>query len=208
MRASRLFPVFALCVLPLSAPAAAGVVCGDGRSPMEWMICSDPGIAARDAAMTQLYRAELPWHRAETLAAQRRWLADAHVCRDRPCLEARYDVRNGELLQRDDGRRIARRFHFEAEGSNGDLVVLERSGWITYDATETIIGPAGEGAGDVSAARLYGTARLTGNLARDVRTDGCTALLQRSRDGSWLMEARGCVGGDRANLRLRFRPVR
>ena len=192
-------------VFALSASAAvAEGSCGAARSAMERMTCVDPVMAARDAAMTQLYRAD----GGASLQAQRRWLAGALACRDAACLQQRYDARNGTLLQQDGGRRLARRYHLETKDRNGDLLILQRGGWLTYDATETVIGPGGESAGDVSAASLQGTVRLVGAVARETKRGGCEATLQRNPDASWSMATRHCFEGDRADLNDRFLPTR
>lgn len=192
-----------------SAAHASGT-CGVARNLMERAICADPAIAARDAAMNQLYRVDLSAHGAASRESQRKWLAGAIACRTAECLKDKYDERNAALLRRDGGRRVARRFHLEFEGRNGDLLVFERNGWITYDATETVIGPGGEAAGDVSAARMQGTARLSGALAREEKSSppGCAILLQHNGDGSWSMETRHCFESDRADLNDRFLAVR
>ena len=186
---------------------AAGAACTIARNMMERLICGDPAVAARDTALTVLYRVEL-MHGGEAVRVdQRRWLVGTLQCRTRACLIERYDERNGRLLQGYGGRMVAQRFHLENGDRNGDLLILRRNDWITYDVVETVVGPQGEAAGDISAARMQGTARLAGSSAREIKPDGCIIVLQRDRDAGWSVSTRRCFDGDRADLNGLFRPA-
>lgn len=197
----------AVLALSIWGSAAAGR-CHAVKAAMERMICTDPTIAARDAAMTQLYRLQVGIDPISSVAVQRRWLSSALSCRNPSCLRRLYDDRNAALLQLDGGRRVARRFHLDTNGRSGDLLIVMLGGWVTYDATETVVGSGGEAAGDISAARLHGTARMVGAAARETKPEGCEAILQRNADGSWSMATRHCFEGDRADLNERFLPIR
>lgn len=197
-----------ICAVLTGAVAGAAGQCDTARTTMERLICFDPSIAARDAAMTQLYKMNRTPTGESSLYQQRAWLSSALACRTAACLRQRYDDRNSALLQRDFGRHLARRFQFDTHGRSGVLLIVRRGDWITYDATETVVGSGGVAAGDVSAATLGGTVRLIGSVARESKMGGCEAMLQRNADGSWSMATRHCFDGDSADLNERFLPAR
>jgi len=107
----------------------------------------------------------------------------------------------------DGGKVLARRYHVARRGVDGDLIVLRQQGWLSYDATETIIGPRGEKAGDVNAARLGSTVKFDGTQARVLSPGNCEVILTLNRDGSWSMSTKHCFDGAAATLDERFIPV-
>ncbi|MDQ2879166.1 MAG: hypothetical protein M3R41_08850 [Pseudomonadota bacterium] len=203
------FAFTSLWLLPGAALAADA--CEQRANFMERAICDRPAVRARDEVMTTLYRSALRTRGAIVARMrQRRWLDMALGCRNMECLTSRYDQRIGDLMRGDAGRGLVRHYISVSPDTSGDLYVFLHDGWLTYDATQTVVGPRGEAQGDVDAASLGGTARLVGPIAREAKPSpvGCTAILQHNRDGSWSMGTRHCFDGAGADLNVRFAPRR
>ncbi|MBB1624369.1 lysozyme inhibitor LprI family protein [Achromobacter sp. UMC71] len=83
------------------AAAAAGMDCGQARTPTEKTICADPGLYALDAELGTAYgklRAAQPQQADALRQTQRGWLKQRDLCRaDAACLRARYEARVGAL---------------------------------------------------------------------------------------------------------------
>lgn len=80
---------------------AAGMNCGQARTPAEKAICADPGLYALDAELGTAYgklRAAQPQQADALRLAQRGWLKQRDLCRaDAACLRQRYETRVAEL---------------------------------------------------------------------------------------------------------------
>jgi uncharacterized protein len=193
------------CILTaalIGSPASA-LSCAGSASLMERLICTDPALKARDDAMNALYGAALD-HGGLLVARdqQRRWLRSARRCKDKDCLVSRYDIRNGELIRADMNGRVTRRFHMQQGDLTGDLRLVFRPDWITYDVVQTRA--ATSASSSTTTARLTGTAAMSGLVAVD-HHGLCELTLQHNPNGSWSVGTRHCFRGDQATLNGLYR---
>lgn len=128
--------IAAALVVPLSpadaAAALPGFDCGQARTRVEKVICTDPTLSALDGEMARLYRSALdrePARAAEIRADQRRWLASRARCgledragaglpvdgRPLDCLREAYHRRNSDLATPPEQRPRAIRMLVHAE---------------------------------------------------------------------------------------------
>lgn len=101
IRPHWLFATLPMALAFFTAPAAAGMDCGQARTPTEKAICADPGLYALDAELGTIYgklRATRTQQADALRQTQRAWLKQRDLCRtDAACLRQRYEARVAEL---------------------------------------------------------------------------------------------------------------
>lgn len=98
----RALPVALLLALtPFAASAAAGMDCGQARTPTEKALCADAALHRLDAELGAVYgklRAARPQQADALRQTQRGWLKQRDLCgADGDCLRQRYETRLAEL---------------------------------------------------------------------------------------------------------------
>jgi hypothetical protein len=93
---------------PASGPARPSFNCRYGRSSSERMVCSSPGLAAKDRQMSSIYYAAMaradPATRSHLRRSRDSFLSRRERCGSEDCVAAAYNSRIAEIRSISDGR--------------------------------------------------------------------------------------------------------
>jgi uncharacterized protein YecT (DUF1311 family) len=166
--------------------------CARASTAVETMICSAPGLAARDRAIAIAYRRSLVRYRDRVGPDQRRWLAARDSCGTAACVEDSYDRRLEALLV----ETMVFPGTFDRPGQPGDLDMVDLGdGWHLF-----VIFAAYVRRDNASSGGAAGVVRIVGGRGRwrrreDVQPEDCILDFAQVRRGWSVRQPNYCSNG-------------
>jgi uncharacterized protein YecT (DUF1311 family) len=198
IRASKVIPMrlvisalaLAVCftVRP-QAVQAQSFDCAKATSIVEHLICGDPGLAARDDAISRLYINALKSDKLGKVRTQQRaWVkGEQSICHEADCLRAAYDSRLTDLFAPGSPGLVET---FSSPDNGGDLALFVVAGkWMVFSLNAS----SGTGAATNTGSET-GIVELTTGKA-GYKVDECVLSLQKLYTKHWkVAEGESCSG--------------
>ncbi len=177
--------------------------CAKAASGVETIICGDEAVAARDRALSMVYRRALgtsdgPRIRIE----QRAWIEKQRdACADAACLITAYDIRLDDLLG-PLGPTTDLLPDYKREGGAGDMQLLAvGDGWVVF----SILATGGEGPAP-NVGSDTGVAKIVKGRGAYQDSEGCRIALSQLNPSTWeVKQGDGCQEGAEVTLSGTYR---
>lgn len=178
--------------LALVALATASFDCTKATSSVEFAICTNPSLAARDRALQLIYRHR---HKSPSLIQeQREWIREREKCHDEGCIQNAYDDR---ILLLGLSESLLGRI-FISYPNDGSLNVVELGGGWQLFAILALWGkkmPGGPNFGDAT-----GVVQIVNGRGRWINAEGCVLSFQRTEAAWSVRENNKCQWGKNVTM--------